>query len=163
MAMKLKGSVREGSELVLLSRFDDAIDWEKSFPELQTLEEKLEAYEKKYDHTLLSLKSDSAPTFFVFKDPRLTTVAAAVRSKLTSVKAMIGKDTADDVVVVWDVMAIGYRELDETTEFRRDREKNIAREHMQALEENGALRELGTYLLSEILKSPNVKADTQKK
>lgn len=167
MAMTMKAPVRQDAEVALLSTFDTAIDWDASYPEEYDLEAKLTAHrDGGFDPANVTFKEGETPTLFVFHDPRVSLYASRVRASLMGIKSFVKEGVSDDdVVVVWNVLAKGYREGEDFTEWKRETKgsKNLNADTLQIVDSNGALRELGSYLLTEIIKSKTLDTTAQKK
>lgn len=166
MAMNMQVTTKVSDEMLLVSRYDKAIDWRNSFADLLTLEEKIEAYEEDYDHAKLVYVEGLAPTFFVFHNPKLTVLQSRIRSVLTGIQIGLKTNKVQDAeVLMFHVLGIGWRDGGTTTEYQRNKDKDITTDNLQALEDNGALRELGPLILNRAYKAVNIVQfhDAQKK
>lgn len=149
MALNIKAQTKSNDEILLVSRFDTAIDWDNSFLNMLMIEEKVVAYEEDYDHSKLKFFEGETPTFFVFQNPKLTVHQAKIRSVLIGIQAAIGRgEPTDSDTLIWNTLAVGTRESGNTDEFARNKKKELTNEVLQGLEDAEVLRELGAFMFA---------------
>lgn len=69
MSIKLVKTTSVDQVFNVVSVTDDAIDWEKTYPEIEAVEDKRIQYKETRDLMALAFKPNAAPTVFVFKHP----------------------------------------------------------------------------------------------
>lgn len=157
MGIEIK-KVTSGDRLLkIISVLDDAIDWEKSFPDERdsSIEEKQRVYERDHDLSQLVFLEDKKPTMFVFKHPLRVDVSRKIRNVYT-LNLSRGSARSDMFTDIFHVSYLGTEEgidggiLAEAP--RRD--SLITDAYMQGLEDSGVFEEIAQTVVAIINKKP---------
>jgi hypothetical protein len=155
MAIDISRKTAPDLVLRVVSVIDDAINWDLSYPELSSKEEKEEAYAQGHKIDDLVFYEGKEPTVFVFKHPRRLDVSRQLKILFTKMQGVAGK--AIEVEVLEEAIQltyVGHAEglKAEVQEISRTESKRIPFDIIQGLLDAGVLNELASVVMSEAAK-----------
>lgn len=164
MAIKLEKKTVSDKLYKVVSVLDDAIDWDKSYPDDldSTVEEKKAMYRRYHELSKLVFLEDGKPTLFVFKHPSRVDISKKVRAVYTNQLSQAG-NTQDLFTEIFNICFIGTEEgLDGGVLTEAERRGGvITNGYMQGMEDSGAFEEIAACLLNVINRGSN--EDAKKK
>lgn len=154
----------------LISVSDSAIDWEKSYTDVEIKEDETEEQAKArahidaFDCSKIAFKPDDLPTVFVFKNPRALENSRLISNVQLGVAGIANGKSKLEACDLWfrtfDLLLVGTATnmIDDPTYIPRDKNtKMIEKGILQSLSSQGVVSELAGILLSIASDKKNVK------
>jgi hypothetical protein len=152
MAVPITRKTAADSRIRIVTVVDDAIDWEKSYPEIVDIAEKKDLYIFEHDLEKIVFLEDKKPTVFYFKDPRRVDVNKTFRKRITQMQGLT-KGASDDVDLLEDtynICLVGYAEgLDsEPVDVPRTGGGKVSADFLQGLMDSSIFQELANTVIA---------------
>lgn len=87
MSVSIQAKTSPNELISFISVLDDAIDWNASYLDFETEEDRKTEYRKTHDLSKLVLRKDAVPTYFVFKHPRRADITTEMRKLMSALNA----------------------------------------------------------------------------
>jgi len=149
MSVKIERKTALDKLFKCISVTDSAINWEKSYSDLQlTDDKKKERYVKSHSLDSISFIAEDKPTVFVFKHPHRAEIKKEVRSLYTK----ISEDKKESIDLFSEVIHLAFLGTQDgldgaLVEVPRGLENKITDDYIQAIEDADILIEIAMALV----------------